>query len=66
MFLAVGATAKKNKQTNKQKTAVLLWVKSGGLCSYIFKTKPGNSACKYELTCDKWTCFCPLPKMLVK
>jgi len=46
MFVAVGATAKKNKKTSKQtnKTAVLLWVKSGGLCSYNFKTKPGNSA----------------------
>ena len=49
MFLAVGATAKKNKNkknklTNKPKTAALLLVKSGGLCSYNFKTKPGNFA----------------------
>ena len=35
---------KTNKQTNKQKTAVLLWVKSGSLCYHNFKTKPGNSA----------------------
>ena len=35
---------KQNKQTNNQKTAILLWFISGGLCSYNFKTKPGNSA----------------------